>query len=180
VENEVVLVLPHPDVPLRLAAPDDLDAPHGSVGRVLDRQCPGRGTSKSCTNSAFGFGPWANRRRELQSPTSSQGRQTVRPARCQGPLYRLVRRSPSRVGFPVAEAKGTAYEHRHRGGEGLGGPPCVGSSLMTGTSRPSPRFLHNVSTISLRCGRSLPRFRSLHDDDVQRLESFGYRWVGLA
>jgi hypothetical protein len=36
---EVVLVLPHPDVPLRLAAPDDLAAPSG--GRVLDRQCPG-------------------------------------------------------------------------------------------------------------------------------------------
>lgn len=40
---EVVLVLPHPDVPLRLAAPDDLAAPMPSGGRVLDRKCPGAG-----------------------------------------------------------------------------------------------------------------------------------------
>ena len=38
---EVVLVLPHPDVPLRLVAPDDLSAQRAPDGRVLDRQCPG-------------------------------------------------------------------------------------------------------------------------------------------
>ena len=38
---EVTLVLPHPDVPLRLAAPDDLSAPGGPEERVPDRQCPG-------------------------------------------------------------------------------------------------------------------------------------------
>jgi len=38
---EVVLVLPHPDMPLRLASPDDLAAPKAPEGRVLDRQCPG-------------------------------------------------------------------------------------------------------------------------------------------
>ena len=38
---EVVLILPHPDVPLRLAAPDDLAAPRAPEGHVLDRQCPG-------------------------------------------------------------------------------------------------------------------------------------------
>jgi hypothetical protein len=38
---EVILVLPHPDVPLKLAAPDDLAAPKTPEGRVLDRQCPG-------------------------------------------------------------------------------------------------------------------------------------------
>ncbi len=40
---EVVLVLPHPDVPLRLAAPD-VSAPGAPQGRVRDRQCPGPGT----------------------------------------------------------------------------------------------------------------------------------------
>jgi hypothetical protein len=34
----------HPDVPLRLAAPDDLSAPEGPEERVRDRQCPGSGT----------------------------------------------------------------------------------------------------------------------------------------
>ena len=38
---EVTLVLPHPDVPLRLVAPDDLSAPGGPEERVPDRQCPG-------------------------------------------------------------------------------------------------------------------------------------------
>ena len=38
---EIALVLPHPDVPLRLAAPDDLTASDASSQRVLDRQCPG-------------------------------------------------------------------------------------------------------------------------------------------
>jgi site-specific DNA recombinase len=38
---EIALVLPHPDMPLKLAAPDDLTAPDASGGRVLDRQCPG-------------------------------------------------------------------------------------------------------------------------------------------
>lgn len=38
---EVTLVLPNPDVPLRLAAPDDLAAPEGPGGGVPDRQCPG-------------------------------------------------------------------------------------------------------------------------------------------
>jgi hypothetical protein len=38
---EVTLVLPHPDVPLRLAAPGDLSAPGGPEERVPDRQCPG-------------------------------------------------------------------------------------------------------------------------------------------
>ena len=38
---EIALVLPHPDLPLKLAAPDDLPAPSDSDGRVLDRQCPG-------------------------------------------------------------------------------------------------------------------------------------------
>jgi len=41
---EVTLVLPHPDVPLRLAAPDDLAAPEGPGTHVSDRQCPGPGT----------------------------------------------------------------------------------------------------------------------------------------
>src|SRR5918995_1534789 len=36
---EVALVLPHPNVPLRLAAPDDLSAPGGPEERVPDRQC---------------------------------------------------------------------------------------------------------------------------------------------
>jgi hypothetical protein len=34
-------VLPHPDVPLRLAASDDLAVPRAPEGNVLDRQCPG-------------------------------------------------------------------------------------------------------------------------------------------
>jgi len=38
---EVGLVLPNPDVPLRIAAPDDLAAPMAPERRVLDRQCPG-------------------------------------------------------------------------------------------------------------------------------------------
>ncbi len=38
---EIALVLPHPDVPLKLEAPDDMDGPHVSDPRVLDRQCPG-------------------------------------------------------------------------------------------------------------------------------------------
>jgi site-specific DNA recombinase len=38
---EIALVLPHPDVPLKLAAPDDLVGPDRSDVRVLDRQCPG-------------------------------------------------------------------------------------------------------------------------------------------
>ncbi len=38
---EVTLVLPLPDVPLRLAAPDDLAAPEGPGTHVSDRQCPG-------------------------------------------------------------------------------------------------------------------------------------------
>jgi hypothetical protein len=38
---EVTLVLPHPDVPFRLAAGDDLAAPEGFGERALDRQCPG-------------------------------------------------------------------------------------------------------------------------------------------
>jgi hypothetical protein len=38
---EVVLVLPHPGVPLSLAAPDDLAPPSAPERRVLDRQCPG-------------------------------------------------------------------------------------------------------------------------------------------
>jgi hypothetical protein len=45
---EVTVVLPHQDVPLRLAAPDDLSAPGGPEERVPDRQspgwCPGPGT----------------------------------------------------------------------------------------------------------------------------------------
>jgi len=41
---EVTLVLPHPDVPLRLAARDDHSAPGGPEERVPDRQCPGPGT----------------------------------------------------------------------------------------------------------------------------------------
>ena len=38
---EVVLVLPHPNVPLRLVAPDNLSAPKAAEARILDRQCPG-------------------------------------------------------------------------------------------------------------------------------------------
>jgi hypothetical protein len=38
---EIALVLPHPDVPLKLAAPDDLGGQGDSEERVLDRQCPG-------------------------------------------------------------------------------------------------------------------------------------------
>jgi hypothetical protein len=41
---EVVLVLLHPDVPLKLVAPDDLRAPRAPEERVLDRNCPGPGT----------------------------------------------------------------------------------------------------------------------------------------
>jgi hypothetical protein len=41
---EVTLVLPHPDVPLRVAAPDDPFAPGRPEERVPDRQCPGPGT----------------------------------------------------------------------------------------------------------------------------------------
>ncbi|HYT78276.1 MAG TPA: recombinase family protein [Actinomycetota bacterium] len=40
---EVVLVMPHPDVPLKLVAPDDLAAPIAPEERVRDRQCPGPG-----------------------------------------------------------------------------------------------------------------------------------------
>jgi len=39
---EVTLVLPHPDVPLRLAAPGDLSAPGGPEERVPDSRARGR------------------------------------------------------------------------------------------------------------------------------------------
>jgi hypothetical protein len=51
---EVALVLPHPDVPLKLAAPDDLTAPIPSDGRVLDRQCPGPDAHRIHTRKAVG------------------------------------------------------------------------------------------------------------------------------
>jgi hypothetical protein len=38
---EVTLVLPHPDVPLGLAAPDDFSAPGGPEERVADRRARG-------------------------------------------------------------------------------------------------------------------------------------------
>jgi hypothetical protein len=38
---EIALVLPHPDMPLKLAAPDDLGGPEAPEQGVLDRQCPG-------------------------------------------------------------------------------------------------------------------------------------------
>jgi hypothetical protein len=50
---EVTLVLPHPDVPLRLAAPDNLYAPGGPEERVPDRQCPGSGTYRIHTGSEW-------------------------------------------------------------------------------------------------------------------------------
>jgi hypothetical protein len=47
---EVTLVLPHPDVPLRLAAPGDLSAPGGPEERVAEKTVPGAGSCLSRTH----------------------------------------------------------------------------------------------------------------------------------
>jgi site-specific DNA recombinase len=52
---EVVLVLPHPDLPLRLAATDDLATPIPSEGRVRDRQCPGWDSNPHAPEGAMAF-----------------------------------------------------------------------------------------------------------------------------
>jgi hypothetical protein len=63
------------------------DAGTSSITRnTTSPLCPRRGTPKPCTNSTCGFGPWADRGRELRRSTSSEGRPAVRPARCRGPV----------------------------------------------------------------------------------------------
>ncbi len=54
---EVVLVLPHPDVPLRLAAPGDFAPSMAPEGRVLDRQCPGWDSNPHAPCGTAGFKP---------------------------------------------------------------------------------------------------------------------------
>jgi DNA invertase Pin-like site-specific DNA recombinase len=75
---EVMLVLPHPDVPLRLAAPDDLSAPGRPEERVPDRQCPGWDSNPHVPfgTSAFKAHPSASsgtRAKGRLPPTRSRG-----------------------------------------------------------------------------------------------------------
>jgi hypothetical protein len=61
-----------------------------------------------------------------------------------------------RVRFPSGEAKVTAYEHKRRRGEGVGGPLFMGQSVLTSASTRTLRFLHDFST----------RLRSHNSDDL--------------
>jgi len=125
--------------------------------------CPRRGTPKSCTNSACGFEPWADRRRELRGLTISQNRPPYRATTGAWPtpfdrrrvLIEATERA-RRVGYeaygPIAEAV-MASEHRftHEQPEGILAFLELGRELNVGRPRRSEtRQARGDAAVSVR------------------------------
>lgn len=84
---EVTLVLPYPDVPLRLAAPDDLSAPRGPEERVPDSQShtvPGVGHLQNPHGLRVALSCWFVSRGPNRVHNVVNGEGRGRPANCSG------------------------------------------------------------------------------------------------